>query len=236
MAKKKRSGSKTKRRTAQVNKLVDSVLAPEIRGLESQRNQVQRDYMTGVNEASNLYERGKGDLDYIYGETQDFMGGLKNKSAAEAAAGRDRSAVAAQALRSRLGDTYSGVQNDSAAELARLGISGGGNMSGLLADAANAHYTADQSSENARSTLDATTGNADLVMNLLQGMNTGSKLSASGKNLNKRNDAHSALNANRISNLNKLGDAITETRASRSDLFTQLFSQLQQSGWKGFLR
>lgn len=236
MAKKKNHKGRNRRRANKVNELVNSVINPEIRSLQSQSKQVERDYKTGTSEANNAYERGKGDIDYIYGETADYLNSLKAKGQADATTAANKSAAAAAALSARLGDTYSGVQNSVGQELARLGISGGGNMSGLMADAANAQYMGNQASQNAMSTLSQANSNADMGMALLQGMNTGSKTSAAGKNLNARNDALSQLAANRIANLNKIGDALTETRKSRSDLFTQLFNQFQQSGWKGFLR
>lgn len=239
MAKKKGGGKKrpsNARKSAKVNRLVDTIVNPELRGLSSQRNQVARDYATGVGQANTAYERGKGDIEHVFGETGAYLDMLKGRNATEAAAGVNRSDAAAAALRSRLGDTYSGVQNSAASELARLGISAGGNFGGLMADAANAQYTADQASANARSTMDQSNSNAGLVMSLLQGMNQGSKMGAAGKNLNARNDALAELSAARIAQLNKIGDAMQETRKSRSDLFTQLFNQFQQSGWKGYLK
>lgn len=233
---KKKKGASNAKKSAKVNKLVGTIIGPELRGLNSQRSQVARDYAAGVDRANTAYERGKGDIDYVFGETGSYLDSLKGKNDAEAAAATARSTAAANALRSRLGGTYSGVQDSVSNELSRLGISGGGNLSGLMSDAANAQYTADQSSANAMSTLNQSNSNAGLVMSLLQGMNQGSKGSAAGKNLNARNDALADFNTARIANLNKISDAITETRKSRSDLFTQLFNQFQQSGWKGFLK
>lgn len=232
----KKKGPTNAQKSAKVNKLVGTIIGPELRGLNSQRSQVARDYAAGVDRANTAYERGKGDIEHVFGETGAYLDMLKGRNDAEAAAGASRSDAAAAALRARLGNTYSGVQSGVESELARLGISGGGNLSGLMADAANAQYTADQASANARSTLDQSNSNAGLVMSLLQGMNQGSKMSAAGKNLNARNDAIADFNTARISQLNKIGDAIQETRKSRSDLFTQLFNQFQQSGWKGFLK
>lgn len=236
MAKKKGKRRSNAAKSAKVNKLVDTIVNPELRGLNSQRNQLNRDYTTGVTDANTAYNRGKGDIDHVFGETSSYLDSLKGKNDTEAAASTARSAAAADALRNRLGGTYSGVQDSVSSELSRLGISGGGNLSGLMADAANAQYTADQSNANAMSTLNQSNSNAGLVMSLLQGMNQGSKGSAAGKNLNARNDALSQLQAAKIAGLNKIGDAMTETRKSRSDLFTQLFNQFQQSGWKGFLK
>lgn len=222
-------------RRRRVNDLIDSIINPEIRGLQSQRNQLNRDYQQGLNTANTQYERGKGDIEHVFGEVGEFLTGQAAKNTAEGSAAVGRSEAAAQALRSRLGDTYSGVQSGAESELARLGISAGGNMGGLQADAANAMYTADQSNTNAMTTLNQSNSNTAQMMNLLQGMNSGSKMSASGKNLNARNDTLAQLAAARIANLNKIGDALTETRKSRSDLYTQLFNQFQQSGWKGFM-
>lgn len=239
MAKKKGGGKKrpsNARKSAKVNRLVDTIINPELRSLNSQRSQVARDYATGVGQANTAYERGKGDISHVFGESSAYLDMLKGRNDAEASAGASRSDAAAAALRSRLGDTYSGVQSGVSSELARLGITGGGNLSGLMADAANAQYTADQAGANARSTMDQSNSNAGLVMSLLQGMNQGSKMGASGKNLNARNDSLAELSAARIAQLNKIGDAMQETRKSRSDLFTQLFNQFQQSGWKGFLK
>lgn len=187
-----------------VKKLVNSIIKPQLRDLESQRGQIDRDY-----------DKVNADINYNTGETADYLNKLKSNSDTEAANARVQSQAAADALRSRLGDTYSGVQNSAMAELQRLGIAQGGNFSGLQADAANANYVADQSSANALSTLDAQTSNANSVMSTIMGMNQGSRSAAMLNNQRNRADY-----------INKLQDAITETHMSRKDLAVQLMAQL----------
>lgn len=187
-----------------VNRLVDSVINPQIRALEGQRGQLDRDF-----QAANA------DVDYVHGETADYLNKLKSTSDTEAANARAMSTAAADALRSRLGGTYSGAQNSAMAELQRLGISQGGNFSGLQADAANANAVADQSSTNALTTLDAQSNNSNSFMAGLMGMNTGS-----------RQAGHLANQRAYAENQNKLLQAVTETQMSRKDLAVQLMAQL----------
>ena len=187
-----------------VRKLVNSVVNPQIRALESQRGQLDRDYETA-----------NADVEYAHGETADYLNKLKANSDTEAANARAMSTAAADALRSRLGNNYSGVQNSAMSELERLGISQGGNFSGLQADAANANYVAEQSNTNALTTLDAQNSNANSVMSTIMGMNQGSRQAGLLANARARNDA-----------IAKLQDAITETQMSRKDLAVQLMAQL----------
>lgn len=227
---------KNARKSRKVNNLVDTIIKPEVRGLKSQRKQVNRDYETGVGKATTAYNTAKADIDAVHNTTGGYLSNLASSSAQAGQDAVSRSQAAAEALKQRLSNTYSGVQSASQAELDRLGLGGQANFLGLMGDAANAQAVADQSNSNAQASLGMANNNQAIMMNLLQGMNAGSRVSAHNKNLQSRDTGLTDLRDNRISALNKINDAIGETRKSRSDLFTQLFNQFQQSGWKGFLK
>lgn len=151
MAKKKAGAKKNRRKRRVVNQLVDSVVNPQIRGLHNQRRQVIRDANVENKKANNQFSRAKGDLNYIHGETTDYLNNLAAQGAQGAQDLRNTQDTAAAALRSRLGDTYSGATNSVVNELRQLGLNPGSlNMSGMASDAAFASSMGDQSSAMAR--------------------------------------------------------------------------------------
>lgn len=220
----------------QTERLAQATINKEIRNLREQRRQVNRDTRNQTNKSKSLYQRGVGDLNYVNDEVTDFLGSTQQKNQQMYADQRSQQEQASAALQQSLGDTYSGAQSGAAAELARLGISGGGNFGGLIADQANAQGVAQQSGANALSTMDLASGNASQMGQLLQGMAAGSHISNIGRNLNAYNDRQSTILQNRTDQMDKVNQAIRDTNDSRNDIYLQLLQQLQQTGWGQYLQ
>ena len=223
-------------RKSNVKRLVNGVMGDEIRDLRSQSRSVRRDARDGINQANVAYERGKGDLNYVHGETSDYLSDLARRNQANQQQAVGQQAQAQQALQGMLGQTYSGAQSGASQELARLGISGGGSFQQLNADSANAQAVAAQSGANAQSTLGLAGSNASSAMQMLQGMNQGSMMQGLGQNLNARNDALSEVRNNRTDQMNEVRNAMQEARGTRKDMFFQLLQQLQQTGWDQYVQ
>lgn len=219
-----------------VNRLVNGLMREEMNGLEKQARGIDRDAEIGLNRARTNYNRGVGDLNYVHGETGDYLQNLAQRSAAGTQQAMSQQQQAQAALQGMLGDTYSGAQQGASDELARLGIQGGGNLGQLQSDYLNSQAVGAQSSQNAQSTSQATGDNAAIAMQLLQGMNQGSMMQGIGQNLNKFNDQSQTLQDNRMGQMNEVRQAMQEANQTRKDLYFQLLQQLQQTGWDQFVQ
>jgi hypothetical protein len=223
-------------RKGQVSRLTNGLMREEMNGLNRQAREIKRDANEQINIARTDYERGKGDLNYVHGETDDYISSLAQKNQLNNQQVLGQQQAAQQALQSMLGSTYSGAQTSAQNELARLGISGGGNFQQLSADQANAQGVAAQSGANTNSTLDMAGQNASSAMQMLQGMNQGSMMQGLGQALNAKNDSLAETQNNRIGQLNEVRTAMQEANATRKDLFLQLLMQLQQTGWDQYVQ
>lgn len=223
-----------KKSTAQ--DLARGVYNTEMRELQGQQRNLDRDTRQNVLEAENQYNRAKGDLSHVYGTTGKYIDTQKTNTAAQYASGEQQASAASAALKSQLGDLYSGATGGAESELERLGISDAGNYQGLLSDSLNAQATAEQSGENARSTMAQSGSNANALMSLLSGMNQGSYTSSTGQILNARNDAIGKAKDEQYNQTRKIRDAMVQAKASRKDIYLQLLQQLQQTGWSQYLQ
>jgi hypothetical protein len=222
--------------TSLVNQLVNGIIRGELNDIRKDRRQVRRESRNMRNQARRDYRRGVNDLNHVFGETDDYLGFLNNQNQQTITGARSNAELATQALQQALGGTYAGAQADGTAELERLGIEGGGNFGQLIADNANAQNVALQSGANTDSTLGLMGANADQMGSLLRGMNQGSYMSHIGKNLNARNDKLAEIQQNKIDGYNKVREAMSDAKGSRRDLFIQLLTQLQQTGWNQYLQ
>lgn len=223
-----------KKSTAQ--DLARGVYNTEMRELQGQQRNLDRDTRQNVLEATNLYERAKGDLSHVYGTTGKYIDTQKTNAAAEYASGEQQSVAAANALKAQLSGLYSGATGGAESELERLGISDAGNYQGIMSDSLNAQAVAGQSGENARSTMAQSGQNVASLMSLLGGMNQGSYQSSAGQILNARNDAVSKAKDEQYNQTRKIRDAMVQAKASRKDVYLQLLQQLQQTGWSQYLQ
>lgn len=221
--------------TKTVRRLTGGVLRDELNDLRRQRRMVRRESRNDAIDAKNAYKRGKQDLRHVYGESTDYLNFLRNQNQQMYSDQQNQSQAATAALQAQLGGTYSGAQQGAMDELARLGISQGGNFSQLQSDAANQQALAQQSGANAQSTMGLAAQNSDALAGLLQGMNQGQMVSDFGKNLNARNDALADVRQNKMDQMNVVREAMSDARGSRRDLFFQLLQQLQQTGWDQFM-
>lgn len=223
-------------KTKPVKRLVNGVLRDEIRDLRKQVRAVKQDARGEKRILREDYRRGKADLDYVHGETGDYLNHLSGQNQQMFQQQGSQQQAAQAALQQHLQGTYSGAQQGAQDELARLGIQGGGSFQQLNADQANAQAVAGQSGANAQSTLGMAGANSAAALQMLQGMNQGSFLQGIGQNLNAHNDAMAEVRTNKINNLNEVRQAMQEARGSRRDMFFQLLQQLQQTGWDQYVQ
>jgi hypothetical protein len=223
-------------RTKKVRRLVNGVIREEMNDLRAQGRQVKQDANNENRKARRDYRRGGQDLTYVHGETQDYLNNLAQRNQQMYQDQSQQSALSAQALGSMLGNTYSGAQSQGMEELARLGITGGGNFSGLQADQANAQSLAAIGGQNTQDTMGLQNSNAQLAMQSLQGMNQGSYMQGVGQNLNARNDKQQEILTNRVNQMNQVRHAMKDAKGERRDLFFQMLQQLQQTGWDQYLQ
>jgi hypothetical protein len=218
-------------------RLTNSVIRDEVQDLQGQRRQVNRAARHANLEVRNQYRRGAGDLDYVHGETADYIGSQNAIADSQFNVAGAEQAAASAALQSQLQNVYDAGEGSATAEMARLGITGptgqaaGGFLGQLAADSANAQATGAINSTNNAANLSAMQANSGAVGNLLAGMNQGSYMSGIGQNLNAKN---TSLNENREEQGDQLAlvrEAIMEAQGSRKDTFFQLLTQLKQSGW-----
>lgn len=218
-----------------VNRLVGGVIRDEVRDLNHERRSVRREYKRNKRDVNRSFRRGQQDLKHVFGETGDFINSLGATSQQSILDQSAQINAAQAALQQQLGGTYTGAQQAGAEELARLGISGGGNFGQLIADQANAQAMGAQNAANQQATLGAMGGNAQQLMGMLAGMNQGSFMSNAGLNLQRRNDALIEARGNRDENMQTIRDAIRDTKLGRRDLFFQMLNQLQETGWSQYM-
>lgn len=218
-----------------VNRLVNGMIRSEVKDLRRVRAQVRNESKRDMQSVRRDYRRGKGDLEHIFGETGDYIQHLQGLNADSYNTQLNQTQAANAALQQQLGGTYSGAQDQVNAEMERLGIQGAGNLSGLIADQANAQAMASQAGANAEQTMGMAAGNTQQLMNLMQGMNQGSFQQAMGQNLNTRNEQLTQVRDDRRDKFNDIRRAIRDVRGGRRDLFFQLLNQLQETGWSQYM-
>lgn len=221
--------------TNMVRRLAQSTANEELRDLKNQRALVDAESNNQTAATRARYDRGRGDLEYVNGEVTDFLQSNQRKNDQNFKQERSQQEAATRALQQSLSSTYNSASDGASAELARLGIQGGGNLSGLQADAANAQTLAQVSGSNALSSMDLASGNANQLSSMLQGMAAGSHVANIGKNLNTFNDNVSKIRQNKSDRHNEIDRAVRDTRAKRSDNYLQLLQQLQQTGYNQFI-
>jgi hypothetical protein len=219
-----------------VNSLVNGIINKENDDLRTQIRDVNRSTRDQNSQANALYNRGKGDLAYTHGETADFLKSIQGQSQQGYNNMANQQQAAAQALQAQLGNTYSGALTSGQEELNRLGIGNAGNFGGMIQDAANNQALAGQASNNIAGAMAMTQNNSNNYMSGLSGMNQGSYLQGLGEALNARNDQIATNNQNRLNQINKVHEAMTNNAGQRRDVFMQLLNQLSQTGWSQYLQ
>lgn len=213
-------------------RLTDSVIRDEVQDLRGQRREISRAARHAKKEVRNQYQRGMGDLDYVAGETSDYVASQNAQAQAGFNAQSLEQNAAAMALQNQLQNVYDAGEGSATAEMSRLGITGASGFLGQLAsDRANAATMGAQTSSNNAANLGLAQANAGAVGNLLSGMVQGTYLSGIGQNLNSRNDGMNSLREEEQDQLSLVREAIREAQGSRKDTFFQLLQQLRQTGW-----
>lgn len=225
MAKKKRKLPKNKRIA---RRLSNDIIKAEKRDLRDQSLAIHRGAANDRRDALQAYERGRGDLEYVRGETDDFLTGMNQKNADMYSGMKNTQQAATTALRGELNSTYSNAQAGANEELARLGIPTGGNFSQMSADAGFSDAQAQQAGANATGTMDLNAANASMLGGMLRSMNQGSFNANSGKNLNAYNDARKEILRNRNDQISKVRQGQTDLSRRRGEVFFQILQSLRK--------
>lgn len=213
-------------------RLTNSVIRDEVQDLRGQRREISRAARHAKKEVRTQYRRGAEDLEYVAGETADYVGAQNAQSQAGFNVQSLEQNAAAMALQNQLQNVYDAGEDSATAEMARLGITGASGFLGQLAgDRANAQTMGAQTSANNAANLGLAQQNAGAVGNLLSGMVQGQYLSGIGQNLNSKNDGMNEVRDEERDQLSLVREAIREAQGSRKDTFFQLLQQLKSSGW-----
>ncbi len=229
-------GQKPKRGPGnRVNRLVDAQIRAGLNDLRKERRMIRRETATERRAAKRDYERGLGDLNYIYGETADYTNALGNQIQQNYSGLRDRSQAAQSALVQALSGNSTGVAGQLTSDLSDLGISGV-DASQFQADAANALNVAAQTGANNMANINAAASGAADISSLIQGMVAGSKASAYGSQLNDLNDRLFEASQAKRDGYAQVREAISDLKGTRKDLTLQMLQQLGGSQWGKYLR
>ena len=225
MAKKKRKLPKNRRIA---RRLSNDIINAERRDLRNSAIDIRRGAASDQREALASYERGRGDLEYIRGETDDFLAGMNQKNADMYSGMRSTQEAATTALRGQLSSTYDNAQSGANEELARLGIPTGGNFSQMQADKGFSDAQAQQAGSNATSTMDLNAANASMLGGMLRSMNQGSFNANSGKNLNAYNDQKTKIIENKNNQMGKVRQSQADLSKRRGEVFFQILQSLRK--------
>lgn len=212
-------------------RLTQGIIRGEVRDLRSQKKEIKRAAKDARQVTNTSYERGVGDLQHINNEVVEQIGRSTLQSQQAFDATKTQQAAAAAALQNQLGSIYGNVQQDASQDLSSLGMDSSQFLGRLSSDQANMQGLAAVEGANAQSNLGFANQNSQQLSGLLQGMAAGSFMSNFGQNLNARNDSLAATATEKSNQLNLVRDAIADAKGSRKDVFLELLTQLEQSGW-----
>lgn len=217
------------RREARV--IVDRENQQLITDLLREAQNYKKDLKYDTRQANNLFERSQGDLNYIFGEAQDYMG---NRSQAIDNRYEQTGGV--------LGNIYGGLsaavgQNSDAAranilaEQARLGIQGSGTAD-LEADAANRQQIASYLGSSAQSSNEMMRNASNEIGNLLGSMSAASLASAVGRADNRRQDTISDARQGYRQDIRGIRQDIGDVNRNRHGAISELHSAMQNNAYQ----
>lgn len=209
--------------------LVNADIRTYIDELRREAEAAKSQYGYEENKANTLYNRTKGDLDYVYGEADEYIGSQNGKIDARYNQSKTAAQAAQQALLAQLGGNGASNTSETHGELARLGMDGGQFTQRMGADQQYALGTANQTGANNQANLNLMQlGSADIGQ-LLLGMNKGSQTSAMGRALNNRNDLLSDISQSRSQDLQGIRGEMRDIRGQRGGAIKQMLEQLVES-------
>ncbi len=193
---------------SRARRLASATIRDELRGLRPE-----------IGAANRQYDRSIGDINYLFGESGDYINYQNNLMAQQNTAARTQAQQLASQLSAQLASNGTQAQSGANSELSRMGLGQAEIPGYFAADQANAQNVASIMGANSDSNL-AMMGTAGAqVGNLLAGANAASKASAAGRAMGNRDEM-----------IAKVRDAMRQMKGSRKDLTLQLLEQLAQSG------
>lgn len=211
----------------EANGIVQADANSQIQALLNQARgqQASKDYQ--VRQANALFDRTKGDLDYLFNEAKDFNTGQQAKV-------NDRFAQTGTSI-DNIFNTFTQSNNDAVAsrksaasdELARLGISQSG-LGAFDSDAANASSMAGLNNANLKANLAAMQSGSNEISDMLSGMATGEHMSDVGRAENSKNDSVSQLNQTFAQYMQGVLGQVDTINSNKFKSSTDLALQLQQ--------
>ena len=225
---------KNKKMAGLVNALVQSQIRAGVDDARKERRMIRREADSSRRKAIKNNRRALGDLNYIFGETGDYMKAMGQQI--DQQYGQSQAALQASqaALTQQLQANSQGVAGAVGGDLAALGISNMSDM-GFQNDALLAQNLATQQGANQQANLSAQQQGAAAISALLQGMNAGSKMSQYGIQNNALNDELYEIAQGKRDGYNQVREAISDLRGKRGDLTLQQLQALAGSQWAKYL-
>lgn len=217
------------RREARV--IVDRENQQLIRDLLGEASKYKQDLKYDVNKANALFNRSQGDLRYIYGEAQDYMG---NRSQAIDNRYEQTGGVLGniyQGLGAAVGQNTDAARANILAEQQRLGIQGSGTAD-LEADAANRQQIASYLGSAAQSSNEMARNAANEIGNLLGSMSAASLASAVGRSDNRRQDQISDARQGYRQDISEIRGDIGDVKRNRPGAISELHSAMQNNAYQ----
>lgn len=218
-----------------VNSVVNGQIRAGVNDARKERRVVRREAATARRAAVRDYKRSLGDLDYIYGETGDYVKNMGQQIHDQYAQQTTRAEAAQAALVQQLQSNSTDTGQGLSSELSRLGLQGVDN-SQFAADAQNAVNVAQQTGANDLSNISAQQTGADAISSLLGGMVAGSRASGYGTAQNTLDTNLYDIYQTKRDGYNQVREAISDLRGTRKDLTAQMLQQLGGGHWGRYLR
>lgn len=191
----------------------------------------RQDLKFDINTANGLFDRTKGDLNYVFNEADDFIGAKNQQIDQRFTDTGSQLGQLFQQLQGTLGQTSAANRNAAVGEQSRLGIQQSG-MGNFDSDANFQQMLAQQSGAGAQATNQMMQGSANEIGSLLQSMSQASLASAMGRATNDRNDAITGARQGYRSEVSDIRGDIRDVNKNRPAAINELFKAMQNDAYQ----
>lgn len=213
--------------------LVQADTNAQLRAKLAELRQGKNSYTKAVRQEKNLGKRRREDLNYIFGETADYLAGLEGDQ-------NTRYDNRADNLKELFGNLEQKNQNVSdrnynelQSEMRRLGIEGG--LTGNFQRDANFMEMLGNTSEgNALANLQSDRRSAKSIMDMFQGTMKGERASQIGQAWNDQGDALADIRSDYGTLFSNLRGDISDIRANKGKAIQELLMTLEDQGYQRF--
>lgn len=202
-----------------------------IRALLDQAKNYRQDLEFDTNKANTLFDRTKGDLNYVFNEADDFIKGRNQAIINRYQSTGNEIGEVFSGLQNALGQTSNANRDAALQEQARLGIQQSG-MGNFDQDANFAQLQAQQLGSSAQANLDMQRNSATEIGALLRSMGQASLASAVGRATNARQDSITGAQQGFRENINNIRSDITDVRKNRSQAVGDLHRAMEDAAYQ----